>query len=178
MANESSPDARSSPVAEPEYKAYLDLFLISFLILFFELTCIRWFGSTVIFLTFFTNLVLMACFLGMSIGCLSSSRQQDLIKNAIPLTVWTVLLSCGVLVFYFSFGRVVVEVGGQGSPQQVYFGTEYRPKDPSYFVLPIELLAGLFFILIALIFMARADDGTEFQPNLEPRARLHHQHCG
>ena len=44
----------------------LHLFLISFVILFFELACIRWFGSTVIFLTFFTNLVLMACFLGMS----------------------------------------------------------------------------------------------------------------
>ena len=106
-----------------------------------------------IFLTFFTNLVLMACFLGMSVGCLASSRERDLINTVVPLTVWTVLLSCGVLVFFFSFGRVVVEVGGQGSPQQVYFGTEYRPKDPSYFVLPIELIAGLFFILIALIFV-------------------------
>src|SRR5689334_14875099 len=36
-------------------RPYLDLFLISFLILFFELACIRWFGSTVVFLTFFTN---------------------------------------------------------------------------------------------------------------------------
>ncbi len=51
----------------------LDLFLVSFTLLFFELTCIRWFASTVIFLTFFTNLVLMACFLGMSVGCLSAS---------------------------------------------------------------------------------------------------------
>ena len=29
------------------------LFLISFVILFLELACIRWFGSTVVFLTFF-----------------------------------------------------------------------------------------------------------------------------
>jgi hypothetical protein len=36
-------------------RVYLDLFLISFLILFFELAAIRWFGSTVVFLTFFTN---------------------------------------------------------------------------------------------------------------------------
>lgn len=50
-------------------RGYLELFLISFLILFFELSCIRWFGSTVIFLTFFTNIVLMACFLGVSLGC-------------------------------------------------------------------------------------------------------------
>ena len=153
MAVESSMQPDILTVQPSTSRSYSDLFLISFLILFFELTCIRWFGSTVIFLTFFTNLVLMACFLGMSVGCLASSRERDLINTVVPLTVWTVLLSCGVLVFYFSFGRVVVEVGGQGSPQQVYFGTEYRPKDPSYFVLPIELIAGLFFILIALIFV-------------------------
>jgi hypothetical protein len=42
-------------------RVYLGLFLISFLILFFELTCIRWFGSTVVYLTFFTNIVLLRC---------------------------------------------------------------------------------------------------------------------
>ena len=40
--------------------AFFDLFLISFLILFFELACIRWFGSMVVFLTFFTNIVQLA----------------------------------------------------------------------------------------------------------------------
>ena len=55
----------------------LHLFLISFAILFFELACIRWFGSTVVFLTFFTNIVLMACFLGMTVGCLAASRGRD-----------------------------------------------------------------------------------------------------
>ena len=54
------------------WRACVELFLISFLILFFELACIRWFGSTVIFLTFFTNIVLMACFLGVSVGCLAA----------------------------------------------------------------------------------------------------------
>jgi hypothetical protein len=48
-------------IANPHKPArpYIDLFLISFLILFFELACIRWFGSTVVFLTFFTNVVLL-----------------------------------------------------------------------------------------------------------------------
>ena len=62
-------------------RATAELFLVSFLILFFELTCIRWFGSIVIFLTFFTNIVLMACFLGVSVGCLSASRRWDLIQR-------------------------------------------------------------------------------------------------
>jgi SAM-dependent methyltransferase len=131
----------------------VDLFLISFLILFLELTCIRWFGGMVIFLTFFTNLVLMACFLGMSVGCLAARRPTDLIDRTIPLAACSVLLSCATLLFYYEFGRILVDVGSRGSPQQVFFGTEYLPRDPSYFVVPIEALAGLFFVLIAAIFV-------------------------
>ena len=55
-----------------------DLFLISFLTLFLELACIRWFPSHVLFLTFFTNTVLLACFLGMSVGCLAANSQAQL----------------------------------------------------------------------------------------------------
>ena len=51
-----------------------DLFLICWLVLFLELACIRWFPSHVLFLTFFTNTVLLACFVGMSVGCLVARR--------------------------------------------------------------------------------------------------------
>jgi hypothetical protein len=131
----------------------LDLFVVSFVILFFELTCIRWFGSMVVFLTFFTNLVLMACFLGMSVGCLAAAKKRDFMDRVIPLTCWAVLLSCAVRVFYTWFGRILVDVGSQGSPEQIYFGTEYVPKDPTYFIVPIEFVAGVFFLLIASIFV-------------------------
>src|SRR6476646_1082960 len=50
----------------------LDLFVVSIIVLFLELTCIRWFPSHVMFLTFFTNIVLLACFVGMSVGCLAA----------------------------------------------------------------------------------------------------------
>jgi spermidine synthase len=133
-------------------RSYVDLFLISFLVLFFELACIRWFGSMVIFLTFFTNIVLIACFLGMSVGCLASSRRSDFIKAVIPLALVTATLACGSLWAYDSFGRVVVDVGGQDSPHEVFFGTEYRPKDPGQFIIPIELVAGIFFALVSLMF--------------------------
>jgi len=153
MATGSPPKIEAPTLHLLTSKPGSDLFIISFGILFFELTCIRWLGSIVIFLTFFTNLVLMACFLGMSVGCLAATRKQDLNNAVIPLTVWMVLLSCGTLSFYLVYGLVMVDVGGQGSPQQVFFGTEYRPKDPSHFVIPIEVLAGLFFALTALIFV-------------------------
>ena len=64
---------------------YGELFLVSFATLFLELACIRWFGSAVLFLTFFTNLVLFACFLGMSVGLLATSRRTDLVTWVIPL---------------------------------------------------------------------------------------------
>ena len=63
----------------------LDLFLISFLTLFLELTCIRWFPSHVLFLTFFTNTVLLASILGIAVGCLAANRKSNLL-------LWTPLV--------------------------------------------------------------------------------------
>jgi hypothetical protein len=98
----------------PTQRPYLDLFLISFLLLFFELACIRWFGSMVVYLTFFTNIVLLATFLGMSIGCLSASRGRDWVRSVMPLFLVAVILACGVLWIYSTYGRVMVDVGGKG----------------------------------------------------------------
>ena len=134
-------------------RPYVELFVVSFLLLFFELACIRWFGSTVVFLTFFTNIVLLATFLGMSVGCLAASSRKDWSAAVIPLLVWSAVLAMLMLWGYEHFGRIMVDVGGQGSPQQVYFGTEYRARDISTFVIPIEVLAAIFFTLIALVFV-------------------------
>src|SRR5437868_13540901 len=89
-----APPPATPPIApSAPRRPYLDLFLISFLILFFELACIRWFGSTVVFLTFFTNIVLLACFLGMSVGLLTASRRTNFMRAVLPLTFLTVGLA-------------------------------------------------------------------------------------
>jgi SAM-dependent methyltransferase len=156
------PVASSSPGSElpaeseassTSFRACLELFLVSFFILFFELACIRWFGSTVIFLTFFTNVVLMACFLGVSVGCLAAGRRWSFMNGFIPLTLLAVVAACGVLWAYQMFSQVMIDVGSQQSPQLIYFGTDARRKDPSRFVVPIEVLAGFFFVLIVLLFV-------------------------
>jgi SAM-dependent methyltransferase len=131
----------------------LELFLISFLVLFLELACIRWLGSVVIFLTYFTNIVLMACFLGVSVGCLASARGFSWIKTFIPLALLMTASASGSWWIYERFGQIMVDVGSQQSPQLIYFGTELRLKDPSKWVIPIELLAGYFFALVALLFL-------------------------
>jgi SAM-dependent methyltransferase len=130
-----------------------DLFLISFLLLFLELACIRWFASTVVFLTFFTNIVLLSTFLGMSVGCLAATRRRNLMATVLPALLVAVVLAWAVLFVYTRFGEVMIDVGGQGSPQQIYFGTEYRARDVSRFVVPLEAVAGTFFTLIALTFL-------------------------
>ncbi len=97
MSLETSEQTATLEPSAPPRRVHVDLFLISFVILFFELACIRWFGSTVIFLTFFTNLVLMACFLGMSVGCLAASRRADFIRAVLPLALLAVDLACGIV---------------------------------------------------------------------------------
>ena len=133
--------------------ACVELFLISFLILFFELACIRWFGSTVIFLTFFTNIVLMAAFLGVSVGCLAAGRRSSTMNVFLPLVLLAVVAAFGLHWGYQKFSQVMIDVGSQQSPQLIYFGTDARRKDPSRFVVPLEVLAGFFFVLIALLFV-------------------------
>src|SRR6266496_554928 len=145
--------AEAGRLTVPRSRQQLDLFLISFLILFLELACIRWFGGMVIFLTFFTNVVLLATFLGMSVGCLAASNRRNLVDTVLPLLLLAVVLACGVLFTYVRFGRVLIDVGGQGSPQQIYFGTEYRAHDVSTFVVPLEVVAGIFFLIISLVFV-------------------------
>src|SRR5919112_219745 len=93
MATELAPS--SAPPRVRPGRALAELFLISFVILFFELACIRWFGSTVVFLTFFTNLVLMATFLGMSVGLLTASRRANFQRWVLPIGCFTVLLAMG-----------------------------------------------------------------------------------
>jgi hypothetical protein len=132
---------------------YVELFAISFLVLFFELACIRWFGSYVVFLTFFTNIVLIASFLGMSVGCLAASRKTNFMNWVPPLTLLASLAAIGILILYNKYALIAVDVGHQLSPERVYFGTEFRPPDASKFVIPIELVASFFFTLIAVIFV-------------------------
>src|SRR5438045_6391425 len=134
-------------------RAYAELFLVSFAILFLELACIRWFGSTVVFLTFFTNIVLLATFLGMSVGCLAAGRRHNLINLVVPLLLLSMALACAVLFVYLRFGRIIVDVGGQGSPQQIYFGTEYHARDVGTFVVPIEVVGGIVFVIVSLLFV-------------------------
>jgi SAM-dependent methyltransferase len=132
-----------------------ELFLVSFLILFFELAAIRWFGATVVFLTFFTNIVLLATFLGMSVGLLSARGARDFMPAVLPLALVAFAAAVAVNLLYSQWaGAITVNVGAQQSNARlVYFGADYRPADPTRWVVPMWAVAGTFFTLIALVFV-------------------------
>jgi spermidine synthase len=63
------------------------LFAISFVALFLEIFLIRWISTEIRIFAYFSNLVLLACFLGIGIGCYFSNKKAN------------VLFSIGVLAF-------------------------------------------------------------------------------
>src|SRR5437868_12166844 len=91
----------------------LNLFLVGFLVLFLELACIRWFAAYVVFLQFFTNVVLIASFLGMSCGCLAARQPRDWL-GYLPFTaLGAVLAALAVFAVYHYWGGLSIDVGGQ-----------------------------------------------------------------
>ena len=131
----------------------LNLFLVGFLVLFLELACIRWFAAYVVFLQFFTNVVLIASFLGMSCGCLAARQPRDWLGYFPFIALGTVVAALAVYAVYHYWSGLSIDVGGQASPQEVFFGTEYRNPDVAQFVVPIEAVAAVFFVLISLMFV-------------------------
>src|SRR5688572_13123350 len=150
MNTTASPKTDPGPFSSP--RRGFELFLISLLILFLELACIRWFPAHVLYLTFFTNVVLLASFLGMSVGCLSASHRRNYLRWTPLLLVVALAAAHAVETSSGRLGRFV-DVGDQGSPQQVYFGAEYHSQDLSRYAIPVEILCGFFFIFIALAFL-------------------------
>lgn len=139
-------------IQAPTLHSKADLFFISLIILFLELACIRWFSAHVIYLTFFTNVVLLGCFLGISVGCLAASQKRNLLTWSPAILSGALFLGFLTLLITEPLLRLI-NVGTAGeSPQVIFFGTEYFFKrDISQVVIPMEAFCGIFFVLSAFI---------------------------
>ncbi|HSA60347.1 MAG TPA: hypothetical protein VLJ37_11760 [bacterium] len=149
-----------------------DLFLISAVILFLELAAIRWFPAHVLYLTFFTNVVLLACFLGMSVGCLAANRR----RNYLAWTPFLLVVALAAAHFVeISSGSLAkfIDVGQQASPQLIFFGTEYHTQDLSRYAIPIEVLCGFFFLAIALALIGPGQELGRAMSRLPNRLRAY-----
>jgi SAM-dependent methyltransferase len=142
-----TPAANLPRPAAPSRHPLADLFFISVLILFLELACIRWFPAHVLFLTFFTNTMLLACFVGMSVGCLGAKRPMNFLRLTPLLLFVAVAAAYGVEILMGFGGRAIVS--GQKS-SMVFFGTEENPDQIDKFKIPVEALGAFFFGVVAL----------------------------
>ena len=116
------------------------LVLGSALMLFLELALIRWLGSNIVHLSYFSNFVLLGSFLGIGIGFLVSRRSWTLVPVA-PLLL--ALLLVGVTLFPVSLDRTGSDV--------IYFTSLQATGPPAWLVLP------LVFVVVALVIAGPAE---------------------
>lgn len=123
---------KSSPAAALR----LNLFLTSFIILFFELACIRLLPAHVRLLGYFMNFILLASFLGIGVGILSA-RHKRLWLPSFPLMLF-------IMLAVVAFTRKDISLT---STEVLYYGAGDTDSDEAFYVLP------LLFTLVALSFV-------------------------
>jgi len=115
------------------------LFLTSFLGLYAELLLIRWMPAHVRFLSYFTNFILLASFLGLGVGILSLRRRLPLGPRVFPLLI----LAVAILI---TVSRFELKIGSAGV---LYYGAGEAGSAPpeNALVLPAA------FLLVSLVFV-------------------------
>ncbi|HOG29363.1 MAG TPA: hypothetical protein PLN93_10350 [Vicinamibacterales bacterium] len=124
------------------FPAPLRIFLASFLVLFLEVALIRWLPAQIRLLSYFSNFILLAAFLGIGIGSLLG-------RAARSLFAWYPALQL-LLVAVVYFFRLEVRINAPGS---IYFTS--GTSDP---VTAVEttLLLPVIFVAVAALFAALA----------------------
>ena len=112
----------------------LRLGLASALMLFLELSLIRWLGANLVHLAYFSNFVLLGSFLGVGLGFLRASR-DGLPERPQPYYSLVVLLG---LIAFVSAYPVTVD---RQSSQVVFFTSVHTTGPPIWLVLPAVFLS-------------------------------------
>lgn len=108
----------------------LRLVLLSFLMLFVELALIRWTGSNIIYLSYFSNFVLLGSFLGIGVGFLRANARVNLFK-------WSPV----ALALLVAFVRLFPVRVNRSGAQLIFFGAGPKSGLPTWLMLPIIFVA-------------------------------------
>ncbi|PZS25394.1 MAG: spermidine synthase [Pseudonocardiales bacterium] len=119
------PAKEPRPAASPS-----KLVLASALMLFVELALIRWTGSNILHLSYFSNFVLLGSFLGIGLGFLRARRSRDL------SFMWPIVL-VGLVGFILAFPVRI----SQDTEQLLYFKGVHPSGLPAWATLPVIFLA-------------------------------------
>jgi SAM-dependent methyltransferase len=113
--------------------ARMRLVVASALMLFVQLALIRWSGANLVHLSYFSNLILLASFLGIGLGFLRARKPRDLGRFA-PVAVLVLI----AFIFFFP-ARI------EGSSSELIFFTEVKPTGlPTWVTLPLVFLVVAF----------------------------------
>ncbi|HEX5335416.1 MAG TPA: spermidine synthase [Propionicimonas sp.] len=124
----------------PDYAVVRRLVLGSALMLFLELALIRWLGSNVVHLSYFSNFVLLGSFLGIGLGFLIARRTWSVLPY-VPVIL-------AVLVIATYLAPVTIDRAGD---QIIYFTSLNTTGPPAWLVLP------LIFIFVAAVLAGPAE---------------------
>src|SRR5690348_12297126 len=114
----------------PDYAVVRRLVLGSALMLFLELALIRWLGSNIVHLSYFTNFVLLGSFLGVGLGFLISRRAWSVAR-------WTPVLLAALVVVV----RLVPVSVDRAGADVVFFTSLHTTGPPPWLVLPVVFVA-------------------------------------
>lgn len=135
-----------------DWRAYRAPFLSGMLVLVLELACIRWFAAYVVFLQFFSNVVLVASFLGISLGCLALNHRTIVARWFPRLLFWSICISLLLFFAYQQWALFSIEVDNYKKSAVVFYGTSVS-HDLAHFLVPIEVIIGVVFVFVALLFV-------------------------
>lgn len=106
------------------------LLMASFLMLFIELTLIRWLGANIVHLSFFSNFVLLGSFLGIGVGFLISRKSWSIWPWSLPL----------LTVLVYLVRAFPVNIDREGS-SLIFFTSPVLTGPPAWLVLPLVFIA-------------------------------------
>ncbi len=129
-------------------------FLASFLVLFLEVALIRWMPAYIRLLSYFSNFILLASFLGIGIGCLLAPARSRLFR-------WFPVLQAVVVAAVY-FLRLEVGVAAPGS---IYFSSG---TDERVVLVESTMLLPLLFIIVAILFVTMAQRMAREMAKLPP----------
>lgn len=115
---------------------YFQIFLISFLILFLELSIIRYLSAEIISLSFFSNIILMAAFFGIGLGCLFCNKKNWF--NFFPYLLFFLV--------FFGFKNIFPNVQ---NTDMIMFQASF---ENIFFVINHSTIAILIFVFVAILF--------------------------
>lgn len=155
MTTDISTRAEASPAQAPRTPRALDVAICTFAILALELGLIRWIGGQIRIVAYFSNLILLAAFLGMGLGVALGRRRPNLVHWALP----AMAVLCAVLAFSGPLHIMNVQFP---DPTISLWGGETRASNIWQFLAVTGMIAAIFWAVAAIFALIASPLGKLF----------------